>query len=236
MATFKTLWSTAVYFIASNNSFVHARMHFLSHRIKSLRIFYGFCCCPILETVSSLMSASSFRKRHKQRKAHDDHNVISDTAIVVGTSFLCACAERREPSCHFFLFRFRCQPIMSPDEGHGERTISVCHVFSIFKPSFSVVARWSDGRKDRFQTNAPEPPHDRKPCSHDNDGRGTSVTAAGKRRFPFVRCVALSIFQRRVASPHTLYFFSFPPLHMYDNVPMPSFQTTSVVIYVAEQR
>lgn len=88
LATFKTLWSTAVYFIASNNSFVHARMHFLSHRIKSLRIFYGFCCCPILETVSSLMSASSFRKRHKQRKAHDDHNVISDTAIVVGTSFL----------------------------------------------------------------------------------------------------------------------------------------------------
>lgn len=88
LATFKTLWSTAVYFIASNNSFVHARMHFLSHRIKSLRIFYGFCCCPILETVSSLMSASSFRKRHKQRKAHDDHNVISDIAIVVGTSFL----------------------------------------------------------------------------------------------------------------------------------------------------
>ena len=41
LATFKTLWSTAVYFIASNNSFVHARMHFLSHRIKSLRIFLG---------------------------------------------------------------------------------------------------------------------------------------------------------------------------------------------------
>ena len=32
------------------------------------------------------------------------------------------------------------------------------------------------------------------------------------------------------------YFFSFPPLHMYDNVPMPPFQTTSVVIYVAGQR
>ena len=49
--------------------------------------------------------------------------------------------------------------------------------------------------------------HDRKPCPHDNDGRGTSVTAAGKRNFPFVRCVALSIFLWRIAPSHTFLLF-----------------------------
>lgn len=73
----------------------------------------------------------------------------------------------------------------------------------------------------------------RKPCPHDNDGRGTSVTAAGKRCFPFVRCTALSIFLWRVAPYFTLSPFSFPPLQMYANVPMPPFQTASGVIFVA---
>ena len=73
----------------------------------------------------------------------------------------------------------------------------------------------------------------RKPCPHDNDGRGTSVTAAGKRRFPFVRSTALSIFLWRVAPYFTLSPFSFPPLQMYANVPMPPFQTASGVIFVA---
>ena len=60
--------------------------------------------------------------------------------------------------------------------------------------------------------------HDRKPCPHDNDGRGTSVTAAGKRRFPFVRCAALSIFLWRIAPYLTSSPFSFPPLQVYANV------------------
>lgn len=30
-----------------------------------------------------------FQKQYKQRKAHSDHNVINDTAIAVGTSFIC---------------------------------------------------------------------------------------------------------------------------------------------------
>ena len=75
--------------------------------------------------------------------------------------------------------------------------------------------------------------HDRKPCPHDNDGHGTSVTAAGKRCFPLVRCAALSIFLWRVAPYFTSSPFSFPPLQVYANVPMPPFQTASVVIFVA---
>lgn len=75
--------------------------------------------------------------------------------------------------------------------------------------------------------------HDRKPCPHDNDSRGTSVTAAGKRCFPLVRCAALSIFLWHVAPYFTSSPFSFPPLQVYANVPMPPFQTASVVIFVA---
>ena len=43
------------------------------------------------KSASGLMCASPFQKWHKRRKAHDDHNVTSDTAIVVGTSFMCLC-------------------------------------------------------------------------------------------------------------------------------------------------
>ncbi|MEO3535205.1 hypothetical protein ABG856_12250, partial [Phocaeicola vulgatus] len=46
---------------------------------------------PVLKTASGLMCASPFQKQHKQRKAHDDHNVTSDTAIVADTSFMCLC-------------------------------------------------------------------------------------------------------------------------------------------------
>ena len=136
----------------------------------------------------------------------------------------------------FFLFRFRCQPIMSPDAGHGERTISVCHVFSILKPSYPIVARWSDGRKDRFQTNATGAPTTASHVRMTMTVAGLPSRRQERGAFPFVRCAALSIFLRRVASSHTLYSFSFPLLHMYANVPMPPFQTTSVVIYVAGQR
>lgn len=55
---------------------------------KDLCFYYVFC---LLKTASGLMCASPFQKRHKQRKAHGDHNVTSDTAIVVGTSFMCLC-------------------------------------------------------------------------------------------------------------------------------------------------
>lgn len=73
---------------------------------------------------------------------------------------------------------------------------------------------------------------DRKPCPHDNDGQGTSFTAARKHGFPFFSCAALYSFPvARCAIPHTS-SFSFPPLQVYAIVPMPPFQTASVVISV----
>lgn len=48
------------------------------------------------------MCVSPFQKRHKQRKAHDDHNVTSDTAIVVGTSFICLCRTDKSVLSIFF--------------------------------------------------------------------------------------------------------------------------------------
>ena len=84
------------------------------------------------------MCASPFQKWHKRRKAHDDNNVTSDTAIV---------------------FRFRCQPEMPPDAGHDKResapaTIPVCHVFPALKPTCPAFARRGNGRQDRLEANA----------------------------------------------------------------------------------
>ena len=59
----------------------------------------------------------------------------------------------------FPFFRFHWQPEMPPDAGHGKResapaTISVRHVFPVLKPSCPAFANRSNGRQDRFQTNA----------------------------------------------------------------------------------
>ena len=75
------------------------------------------------------------------------------------TLLLYACAERRGPSYHFSFFRFHWQPEMPPDAGHGKResapaTIPGCHVFPVLKPSCPAFANRSNGRQDRFQTNA----------------------------------------------------------------------------------
>ena len=106
------------------------------------------------------------------------------------TLLLCACAERPRPSYSFFFFRFRCQPEMPPDAGHGKResapaTIPGCHVWPVFQPSCPAVANRSNGRARPFSDRCRRRnTRDRKPCPHDNDGHGTSVTAAGKRGFP----------------------------------------------------
>ena len=47
----------------------------------------------------------------------------------------------------------------------------------------------------------------RKPCTHDNDGCRTSVTAAGKRGFPLVRCAALWTSPWRIAPSSMLPLF-----------------------------
>ena len=72
---------------------------------------------------------------------------------------LCACAERPRPSIRFLLFVSVWQPEMPPDAGHGKResapaTIPGCHVFPVLKPSCPAFANRSNGRQDRFQTNA----------------------------------------------------------------------------------
>ena len=75
------------------------------------------------------------------------------------TLLLYACAERWGPSCHFPFFRFRWQPEMPPDAGHGKResapaTIPVCYVFPASKPPCPAFARRANGRQDRLEANA----------------------------------------------------------------------------------
>ena len=47
------------------------------------------------------MHGSRFQKRHKQRNAHDDHNVINDTAIIVGISFYILVPDGQNRYCQF---------------------------------------------------------------------------------------------------------------------------------------
>ncbi len=151
---------------------------------------------------------------------------------------LYACAERRGPFFHFSFCLRLGQPEMPPDAGHGKResapaTIPGCHVFPVLKPSCPAVANRSNGRQDRFQTNA----------------AGETPTTASHARMTMTVAGLPSRRQERgtfplsVASPfrfscgalrHPTHFsFSFPPLQVYANVPMPPFQTASVVIFVA---
>ena len=104
---------------------------------------------------------------------------------------LCACAERSRPSCHFLFFRFHWKPEMPPDAGHGKResapaTIPVCRVSPVPQtvlPCLCQKGQWQTrpfGGKCRRRNT-----RDRKPCPHDNDGHGISVTAAESRASPF---------------------------------------------------
>lgn len=137
------------------------------------------------------MCASPFQKRHKRRKAHDDHNVTSDTALVVGTSFMCLCGTDKSVLSIFF-FHLR---LCSRKCRRMQDTTSVNLHLRLFPavrvpcpqtvlPHFCQTGQWRarpfDDKCRRKNT------RDRKPCPHDNDGHGTSVTAAGKRCFPLV--------------------------------------------------
>lgn len=48
------------------------------------------------------MRGSRFQKRHKQRNAHDDHNVVNDTAIIVGISFIYLCRTVKTVIANFY--------------------------------------------------------------------------------------------------------------------------------------
>lgn len=69
---------------------------------------------------------------------------------------LCACAERRGPSCRFL--RFHWQPEMPPDAGHGKgesapATISGRYILPVLKPSCPAFANRGNDKQGRFQTN-----------------------------------------------------------------------------------
>ena len=137
------------------------------------------------------------------------------------TLLLCACAERPRPSYSFFFFRFSCQPEMPPDAGHGKResapaTIPGCHVW-----------------QDHFQTDAAGGT----PATASHARMTMTVTGLPSRRqeseaFPCQLRRPFDFPVARCAISHTSPF-SFPSLQVYANVPMPPFQTASVVIFVA---
>lgn len=140
------------------------------------------------------MCVSPFQKRHKQRKAHDDHNVTSDTAIAVGTSFICLCRTDKSVLSISFSRLF-----WQPKCRRMQDTASVNLHLRLFP---AVMSSLSSNRLAMLLPNRAwqtrpfeymcrrQKTCNRKPCTHDNDGCRTSVTAAGKRGFPLVRCAA----------------------------------------------
>lgn len=208
--------------MVSNNSFVFAKIHFLSRTAKSLPVFYGFCRYLVLKTASGLMCASPFQKRHKRRKAHGDHDVSEWHRHRRGHFFLCACAERTSPFYPFSFSRLLLAAEKPPDAGHDKResapaTISGCHVFPVLKPSCRAFARRGKGRQDRLKDKCRRKNTcKRKPCTHDNDACRTSVTAAWKRGFPLCPLRrALNLPRGALRHPqHFLLFLSASPASM----------------------
>ena len=150
---------------------------------------------------------------------------------------LCACAERWEPSCSSFRLRFgrrKCRRMQNTTSVNLH--LRPFPAVMCFQSSNRLALPLPDGHsgQDRFLTNA---------------AGGTPATASHARMTMTVAGLP-SRRQESTASPlsvappfftfpvagraisHT-YSFSFPPLQVYANVPMPPFQTASVVIFVA---
>lgn len=155
------------------------------------------------------MCVSPFQKWHKRRRVHDDHNVTSDTAIVVDTSFMCLCGTDESV---FIPFLFRLAVGNAADTGHGgcestPVTVPVCCVFPVPKPFCPAVAGRGNGRQNRSGNKyRRRNTRTRKPCKHDNDGCRTSVMAAGKHSFPPLLLRRPCYFPWRVAPFHPLPF------------------------------
>ena len=174
------------------------------------------------------MCVSPFQKWHKQRKAHDDHNV-KVTLPSLWALLLYACAERTSPFYPFPFFVFVWQPEMPPDAGHDGResapaTIPGCYIFPVLKPSCPAFARRGNGRQDHLETSAAG----RTPATASHACMTMTVAGLPSRRQesdafpldPLRRPFHFSPFPFRLSS-------------IYADVPMPPFQTASVVIFVA---
>ena len=155
---------------------------------------------------------------------------------------LCACAKRSDRlSVFFFSFPFGSRKT-PPDAGHGKResapaTIPGCHVFPVLKPSCPAFANRGNGGQDRFQTNAAGGT----PATASHARMTMTVAGLPSRRqerdaFPLSVAPPFSLSCGALRHSHHSSSFSFPPLQVYANVPMPPFQTASVVIFVAGAR
>ena len=139
---------------------------------------------------------------------------------------------------HFFPSSFG-QPEMPPDAGHGKResapaTIPVCYVFPAPKPPCPAFARRGNGRQDRLGANAAGGT----PATASHARMTMTVTGLPSRRqesraSPLPVAPPFLLFPWRVAPFHTFSPFPFRLSKCMANVPMPPFQTASVVIFVA---
>ena len=129
---------------------------------------------------------------------------------------------------------------MPPDAGHGKResapaTIPGCHVFPAPKPPCPAFARRGNGRQDRLEANAAGGT----PATASHARMTMTATGLPSRRqesrvFPLVPVAPLFLLSPwRVAPSHVLPPFPFRLSKCMANVPMPPFQTASVVIFVA---
>ena len=113
-------------------------------------------------------------------------------------------------------------------------TISGCCVFPVPKPSCPTFAGPGNGRQDHLKTNAAG----RTPASASHVRMAMTLAGLLSRRqesrgFPLVRCAALWIFPVAHRAIPLSFPFPFRLSSRYANVPMPPFQTASVVIFVA---
>lgn len=149
---------------------------------------------------------------------------------------LCACAERWEPSCSSFRLRFgrrKCRRMQNTTSVNLH--LRPFPAVMCFQSSNRLALPLPDGHsgQDRFLTNAAGGT----PATASHARMTMTVTGLPSRRqeseaFPCQLRRPFDFPVARCAISHTSPF-SFPSLQVYANVPMPPFQTASVVIFVA---
>ena len=100
-------------------------------------LFFPITFYPLLKTVTVWCTEADFRNGTSRRKAHDDHNVINDTAIIVGISFYILVPDGQNRYCQFLFYHHH---IAENTAGCRTRQACpyVCDYFwlSLFFPAF----------------------------------------------------------------------------------------------------
>ena len=175
-------------------------------------LFFPITFYPLLKTVTVWCTEADFRNGTSRRKAHDDHNVINDTAIIVGISFYILVPDGQNRYCQFLFYHHHIA-----ENTAGCRTRQACPYvcdyfwlslfFPAFKPTCLPLPCRAMANKSVFRQCAAGGT----PVTASHAHMTMTVTGLPSRwqesgAFPLYRCAAPCLFPWRVAPSYPLPF------------------------------